>query len=196
MPNWCNNEITINGRKKVIDKIKSLIDNIPSSDDSNGLFNALIGRNEKEFNEDWYNHNINRYGCKWDVSIDDVVREDSDTEIRLSFSTAWSPCVEFCRTLSNFHGDLEINLLYDEGGNDFAGEVFFRSGSILSIKEYNYLEGLYFLRKESFWSDIEYYVENAIDDGESFDDFIKDKSFISEKDKKDIIEMFNEKQNA
>lgn len=56
---------------------------VGSSKKKENFFETLIGVDEKETTESlenggWYNHNVERYGTKWDISYDDiVVDEDS-----------------------------------------------------------------------------------------------------------------------
>jgi len=97
MPNWCSNSIVIEGDKDKIKKIKDVLLSMDKTTTITGIFEALVGRDENITEEEfqkggWYEHNINRYGCKWDANWDDSnVDTDSDDCITMSPDTAWSP---------------------------------------------------------------------------------------------------------
>lgn len=83
MPNWCNNSIVINGDKDKIKEIRDILESMDKTTDETGIFESLVGRDENITEEQyqnggWYQHNINRYGCKWDVSYDNAVIDGDD----------------------------------------------------------------------------------------------------------------------
>jgi hypothetical protein len=144
MPNWCNNNITIEGPK---DKIKNLWDNIQADPDK-GFFQHLVPA-PKELDgttsptpepgwanykgpqpvvdgcDNWYDWRVKYWGTKWDISIDDsglFYEEDGDKAyIKGWYDTAWAPALDCFDTFLRKHNDIYITNLYFEGGCDFAG---------------------------------------------------------------------------
>ena len=50
---------------------------------------------------------------------------------QISFDTAWSPSLEVTKALSLLYPTLTFKYNYEEGGNDFSGNMTFRNGVIL-----------------------------------------------------------------
>jgi hypothetical protein len=187
MPNWCNNQIKISGNG--VPAIKEILEK------GGRMFESLVGKladgqTEEEYNEKWYDTNCDRWGCKWDVdiSLDDISFEGDS--IYMYIQTAWSPCNDFLRLLSEKYGvDVENN--YSEGGNDFAGFV--------SIDEdgedehcYTYLRGLYEFDYDSFLYEVRNQIEFMVDDENpiALEDLLNEFDYVE--NKKDLIELYNE----
>ena len=205
MPNWCSNTITITGDKKIISGMTRLIESIKKTEgEEPGVFRTLIGRDsritqEKYDNGDWYNSNVERYGCKWDVSYDDCCFTFDEESISLHPETAWSPPIEFCKSMVNEYKSIKIHIFYSEPGCDFSGEtdIYLDEEGILCSDdtEYSYTEGIYFLDKDMFWSEVESTIDSHLDEdnpktAEEFaDDYF---TYVDEEDKKEIMEMYEE----
>jgi hypothetical protein len=187
MPNWCENSISITGN---IEQLKKDMQSIP---EDYGLFKTLIGIDvsEEQYKTDWYESNIRYWGTKWDVDISELHINYDESEIYFSLSTAWSPPLNFCKVLSEKYG-VDIEIEYSEGGCDFAGKGRYKNGIEVQMEEYYFIEGLYYLQKENFWNEIEWRIDNAIEDGEDANVFIEEYDFVDEKDKNRILEMFNQ----
>lgn len=117
MPNWCNNTLILEGTTDELQKVKPLLFN---GEDKFSLACAVPPPKDLE---DWYNWNISNWGTKWDTfeSYSDI----TEGEIRINFSTAWSPPIEW---LSSFFRKIEgaqisVELLFDEPGMSFAGST-------------------------------------------------------------------------
>jgi hypothetical protein len=204
MPNWCSNTITITGDKKIISGMTRLIESIKKTEgEEPGVFHTLIGRDsritqEKYDNGDWYNSNVERYGCKWDVSYDDCCFTLDEESISLHPETAWSPPIEFCKSMVKEYKSIKIHIFYSEGGNDFCGQcdIYLDEEGIVCCDEedYGYSEGLYHLDIDGFWGEVESMVDSyCCEEEKSAEEFVEDNySYVSEEDKKEIIEMFNE----
>jgi hypothetical protein len=76
----------------------------------------------------WYQFNTTNWGTKWPAS--DVYAEVEGCSVTYSFSTAWSPPLEWLKTLSAKHPTAEIRMSYGEPGCDFSGVVLYENGSI------------------------------------------------------------------
>ena len=144
MPNWCNNNIKIEGPK---DKIKKIWDSVQADEDK-GFFNHLVPM-PKELDgttsptpqpgwagykgpqpmvdgfDNWYDWRVENWGTKWDISLDDSgleYREDGDTAyIEGWYDTAWAPALTCFDTFIRKHNDIYVTNSYYEGGCDFAG---------------------------------------------------------------------------
>ena len=204
MPNWCNNTITITGDKKIISGITRLIESIKKSEGAEpGVFATLVGREpgmtqERYDNVGWYDSNIGYWGTKWDVSYDECYFDFSDEQISLQPNTAWSPPIEFCKTMVKEYKKIKIHILYDECGNDFCGQadIYLDEEGIVCCEEedYGYAEGLYHLDEEMFWNEVESMIDLYLDEEEgNAEEFVEDNyAYASKEHKKEIIELYNE----
>lgn len=144
MPNWCNNNIKIEGPKE---KIKAIWDKVQADPDK-GFFNHLVPMPKELDNttsptpekgsanykgpqpkidgfDNWYDWRVDQWGTKWDISIDDSglqYSEDGDLGIIQGwYDTAWAPALNCFDTFQRKHNDIYITNWYYEGGCDFAG---------------------------------------------------------------------------
>lgn len=166
MPNWCYNHVEISGKKENIELILTKISMIEEKQESvlkEGVFETLIGRDENISKEDynnqgWYDHNISRYGTKWDVNKEDwminqSIEVDGETAtISTSFDTAWSPPIPFFTTLSEMYG-VVCTMESEESGNDFFCKIVIEEGMICEDSTYTYEEGVYRFQDDYFWND-------------------------------------------
>lgn len=148
---------------------------------------------KEQYDKHWYETNCEYWGTKWDISVEEAVNDIRDNEITLSFSSAWSPPINFCKLLSEKY-KVQVDIFYSEGGSDFTGKTIIKNGQIISDECYNYLEGLYHLSNEEFWYEIEYMIEQALDEEQTADEFIADFPFLEETCKDIAIKMYQEEQ--
>ena len=188
MPNWCSNEITISGD---VTKIVQALESIENKEDRN-LFKSLIDVPQDEYDNDWYNTNLKYFGTKWDVSHEESDPQEFDGGLVLTPNTAWSPPIEFCVNLAKKYG-VEVELYYYESGMDFCGKTSINSDGTYIEEDYGYMEGLYNFEADYFWMEIDHYVEYAIEEGQSVEEFMEDYEYLSEEDKQELIKMYNEK---
>jgi hypothetical protein len=197
MPNWCSNSIVITGDKDKIKKINEVLLSMDKTTTESGIFEALVGRDENITEEQyqnggWYQHNNDRYGCKWDVSLKNaVIGTDSDDCITMSPQTAWSPPKEFCILLAKQYG-VDVTLEYSEPGCDFAGRVDISPDGVEEEENYEYLEGLYFMDEDSFWMEVQSNLEYEFDEEEQrpLEDWLNDFEFVSDSDKQELIDLY------
>ena len=138
MPNWCSNSITITGPTKTI---KQLWDDANQIGEAGGLLHAMApmpeglidtkkGTGEELQTEvydghtNWYDWAVDRWGTKWDVSLEGLEYTDNGdgtSEITGWFDSAWAPPIgayeRFCDDMDN----CSIQASYHEPGMDFAG---------------------------------------------------------------------------
>ena len=200
MPNWCYNNLTITGDEKNLKRIKFRLEDIEKKDISSpGVFMALVGRDQSiELNEyqhgEWYDANINYWGCKWDVSYDESGVEYSDDSITMSFNSAYSPPIPFIQHLGRLF-NVQCELYYEEPSCDFCGKSYFNNEDGLTEEDYTYNEGRFVFDKDNFFDsidgDIEYLIES--DEDVTFESVKEMFSFITgDKDLKRLEEIFNE----
>lgn len=187
MPNWCWNEITISGD---VTKIVQALESIENKEDRN-LFKSLIDVPQDEYENDWYNTNLKYFGTKWDVSHEECDPQEFDGGLVLTPSTAWSPPTEFCINLAKKYG-VEVEMYYHEAGNDFCGKTYIKSDGTFIEEDYEYMEGLYHFDWDYFWMEIESYIEYAIEEEKSIEEFMEYYQYLSEEDKKELTKMYNE----
>jgi hypothetical protein len=206
MPNWCSNSIVITGDEDKIKKINEVLSSMDKTTTIAGIFEALVGRDENITEEQyqnggWYQHNIDRYGCKWDVSHENAIIDyyDSDDCITMSPQTAWSPPKEFCILLAEQYG-VDVTLEYSEPGCDFAGRVVIGPDGVEEEENYEYLEGLYFMDEDSFWMEVQSNLEFEFDKDEPrpdedeprpLEEWLNDFQFVIDSDKQELTELYN-----
>ena len=130
MPNWCWNTVTLRHKDPaMIDRVVNgaahlLNEFIPCPPElhehqSPVRDEALTERFLKEYGaSDWYNWQVNNWGTKWDVSLDNVERPDANT-VEAVFDSAWSPPIEAYAKLEAM--GFEIEAYYNEPGIAFFG---------------------------------------------------------------------------
>jgi hypothetical protein len=66
----------------------------------------------------WYEHNVNEWGTKWDITADTCERVDENT-VHLSFDSAWSPPIGAYQKLEAM--GFGVQAFYNEGGMAYCG---------------------------------------------------------------------------
>lgn len=103
-------------------------------------FNNFIPISREDFLEDWYMWRVNNWGTKWDVGSEiypsglDFLEDDveaSDIEVVYHFDTAWSPPIPVFQAMAEQHPDLELELLFSEGGMCFAGKIIMKGTEVI-----------------------------------------------------------------
>ena len=121
MPNWCENEVMVNGKKNDIQALKEHLSQ---------------GKNDLEFmfvlpppNNEWnYNWCIQNWGTKWEPEhVDADWHEDTVT---FYFWSAWAPAVGIVNALAQKFPALHWEYIYAESGMDFSGRIEWENGEI------------------------------------------------------------------
>ena len=156
MPNWCENQLSIYGKKEDMDKFISVI---KAGEDEYKLLETLyptpeelsIGdvsmtpdeqqlANQQKFGyKSWYDWRIDKWGTKWPesdlrIAQDYTNRADDRVEIAFGFDTAWSPPIEAFDKISMDYPNLLFCLYYEEPGMGFCGKNVWANGE--SIESY------------------------------------------------------------
>ena len=142
MPNWCNNDLQITGPKEQIKRFKEKakgkeIENI----DVDLLLSSIIPP-PKDIGDNWYQWNIENYGCKWDCN---GILEESmsgEGELYYTFDSPWSPPLEWLKQASAKFPKLKFKLDYREDGMGYMGWAKASKGEIEDHEEpYKHIEG-------------------------------------------------------
>ena len=145
MPNWCSNEVQIDGSKEDIAKFKeecftdhkgeSVLDFskiLPEPDydkpKKDGTHNDGVQTELHSVMPDWWTWRNDNWGTKWNlVPTHDgdltayLTVEDGEDFIQLEFDTAWSPPNGIYEAITEKYQDLSINWFYREDGVQMAG---------------------------------------------------------------------------
>jgi hypothetical protein len=147
MPNWCDNQITITGPNKIIDKIEKIVAEEGSEGNLLQYFHPMpkelndttspapnktakdkkLGKVRKlEFGADsWYDWRVNNWSTKWDVNefygIRRIELGIDESEISFGFDSAWAPPIGAYENFLNENSNVSIKASYYEGGCDFMG---------------------------------------------------------------------------
>ena len=121
MPNWCENNITINGPVETIEKLW----NTATADDGSGQ-NLEIGLLEAmaPIGEWDYKTAISNWGTKWNISsegLEFTINGDGTAKISGWFDSAWSPPVGAYNTFLKNNDSVSIEASYWEPGMGFGG---------------------------------------------------------------------------
>lgn len=133
MPNWCDNTvyITHDDPKKIqilVDawKANKFFGTIYPEPDYNKvkvkpMFPEIKGNNDPVSPESaWWDWRVRNWGTKWEINTDEAYIDIHENEIKVGFSTAWSPPTGiYDRLVDDGYG---VNALYYEGGCAFCGQ--------------------------------------------------------------------------
>jgi hypothetical protein len=129
MPNWCWNDLVVQGEPE---EVKEVIEFVRSEDRPFDFERVIPIPEEVSGNPDGmvgYNWRIDNWGTKWNVSGVECGVSEYDGGVHYSFETAWAPPVEVVGRLSEMFPELTVALAYDEPGMGFGGFIVFRGGS-------------------------------------------------------------------
>jgi hypothetical protein len=118
----------------------------------------------------------------------DLIRNEG-AEITFSAESRWAPPVDWIRDNSSDFG-LLIECEYSEPGSDIAGKFSYKNGEKVMDLEFRYLEGRYQLM--DWYEFIECEVQYRIQDAETLDEFLEDFDFCTEKEIKELTELYHE----
>ena len=142
MPNWCDNQITITGPNKVIDKIEKIVNEEKGAGGLLDFFHPMPkelrdttadGSEDKKLIEkygysDWYGWACDNWGTKWDLNefygVDRqylTEQNEGESTISFSFSSAWSPPIGAYEYFLAKNEECSLKAYYYEGGCDFMG---------------------------------------------------------------------------
>ena len=154
MPNWCSNDLSLEGDK---DKILAAMKDIHPIDDG-----GSVDENVVEFNlavpmpaelvdtvspargddatrkrlramhgaDNWYDWSVNNWSTKW-TGLECFVGWQGDNYYSIEFESAWAPPENWLKKLAPKHPDVKFSLTYDEPGLCFDGELTMQGDEVL-----------------------------------------------------------------
>jgi hypothetical protein len=130
MPNWCSNTLEVSHSKEKIDALESVLNDTKGEN----FFDFFVEPATKE--SDWYNYNLENYGCKWNCNAHSWERT-SDNTILVLFDSPWGPPIQLYENMLT--GDYEVYAEYYECGMAFVGRY---SNGVDETYEYSDLDSL------------------------------------------------------
>lgn len=179
MANNCYNHITINGNKRNIATFSKLLNSYKILTNNNGT--EMYGELIREFTSDEDEFDTPRW---FDMEIID---EDENCII-ISGDSAWSPCLDLFKIISERYKSLQIRYEYEEMGCDFSGWADISKGEC-SDNEFKYWQGMIALNGEKEATSM--FISNELSCYETEEDLIPVLVYFSEESKKEILEVFN-----
>ena len=135
MPNWCGNRLVVRGDSASIaafweDNKESMED----AEDETYLEELSFKRAVPLLD----NEDRDERGEKWGTSQDayEVGVSETDGMLEYDILTAWSPPTKWLATVAEKNPALEFRLDYTEPGENFAGNVEYRGGAVVSEQQF------------------------------------------------------------
>lgn len=75
---------------------------------------------QKYGHTDWYDWRVDKWGTKWDA-CETYILDDEDEFLSVEYNTAWSPNIEWLKTIAKQFPELKFTLWFEEPGNGFCG---------------------------------------------------------------------------
>jgi hypothetical protein len=141
MPNWCNNNLTLEHEdpamiQRAFDALERgefLSEFIPVPKDLTDTVSGFMGEDKREAHEaqmkrnlelygykDWYDFCVGEWGTKWDCGEQGCADIHPDGKmLHAAFDTAWAPPVNAYVKLEEL--GFKVNAMYYESGMAFAG---------------------------------------------------------------------------
>lgn len=146
MPNWCMNELTVDGKQE---DIEAFIQKSGLNGDGFSFQNLVPmpeilrqdrgDRQKSAMDEtgfkDWYDWSVANWGTKWDIDNNYDVMYEEDTSIGISFQTAWASPLQFVKNVSTQFPTLTFTIKFDEAGCNFSGTYVYDNGSLTSQED-------------------------------------------------------------
>ena len=145
MPNWCMNEVQIDGNEEdiakfteecftdhkgvaVLDFSKVLPEPDYDKPKKDGTHNNGVQTELHSVMPDWWNWRNDNWGTKWNLVPNHdgdltayLTVEDGEDYISLEFDTAWSPPEGIYEAIVEKYPDLSVNWFYREDGVQISG---------------------------------------------------------------------------
>jgi hypothetical protein len=135
MPNWCDNQIDVEGPKEALIEFAKILGEMNEAQDA--IYGELSFEKFLPLSEfDSASIQSEYWGTKWDVDDSGFEYHLESEEIFLYFQSAWGPPTEFTKYVSCRFPELIFTIRFYEPGMSFAGEMVFLSGEILVDKDY------------------------------------------------------------
>jgi len=154
LPNWCEGDLKIVGRKADLERFKNYANSESSCLDHNKfipypekwelmdkIYNSIkdfskeprdiLGREIHDgFNHGGHDWCRKHWGTKWGICCPELVRETSRS-LFYRFETAWSPPIPIIKAMSKKFPTLRFTLKYYESGMAFKGVYIVKAGKVI-----------------------------------------------------------------
>lgn len=111
MPNWCANSLELSASKEEIDNFETKL-----NESSENFFDLFVPPSPNP--DEWYQYNLETYGCKWNCSATEFQRT-SDETLLITFDSPWGPPTVLYDHIVN--SGVEVYAEYYEPGMCFVG---------------------------------------------------------------------------
>lgn len=166
MPNWCYNNLTVDGTREGVNNFLTAITNedgaydmtIPypcpeelqinarflsaddgTDDEETAALRKQFAENYKKYGaRNWYDWQIDNWGTKWAPNVEDHYIQNNGKSVQFSMESAWAPPTNLIKKLSEKFPTLQFVLSYDEGGMCFAGAEGFYAGEMVHNGYFEY----------------------------------------------------------
>lgn len=181
MPNHCSNTLVVTGdnaqRKQFFSDITknikdgeafAILTNLYPTPKDLEIVSGSLGKDTPEQAElerkqaenkakhgfkDWYDWNNAKWGSKWG-DYESHITTNTDTELVLEFTTAWSPIINGLVKVSEQYPLLDFTYTFYEGGMGFVGGVGIKNGDLIAEIDEEYPSANFELEGEA--QDLEY----------------------------------------
>lgn len=136
MPNWCSNILTISGSTAEVKPFIDSLKNLNPEREVSRLPLVLDFRVHAPLPEDSNIDVATRlWGTKWLIDSDDAgdwdILDDGQTcSASLFFMSAWSPPLEWLKTVGELYPSIDFLISYEEPANRFQGSMIISQGEV------------------------------------------------------------------
>ncbi len=140
MPNWCNNELRVRGKKAEVDALLKKAYRKDKDGETAFSFQSLLPMPKElegttapsKDGKDWYNWRCENWGIKWDVEATINHQQNfknGNSEVLIIFESPWGPPLEGIESISALYPTLTFAIKWDEPGMGENGREVFENGS-------------------------------------------------------------------
>ncbi len=158
MPNWCYNKVEITSTPENIERFRVYLKN----DDGKDWMSYFLPIPEAQ-KENWYNWNLENYGCKWNCVADSWEIDEKGEKIKFSFDSPWAPPSQFYERFYENYPNYDIKAYFHEEGTCLVG--YFEDGFLEEFTYSDYevdLDGIPDFLVEMF--DLRHYITETEDE--------------------------------
>ncbi len=167
MSNHCWNNVSIEGKKEVLDRLEELFKNYHEIDYFVDFGNAFFPDLENPPTREDYNF----YGTKWwDFSI----YREHDEYLQVSGDSAWSPPLELIRMIAEKYS-VGCTIQFSEGGCDFAGVYVYQNDQIIEKADYSCAQYAYSVK-----NGVQSLIDDYLYDDDCFENYKDADNFIDQ----------------
>jgi hypothetical protein len=187
MANHCWNNLVIEGKKEVLDKLEELFKNYHEIDYFVDFGNAFF----PDLKDPPTREDYNFYGTKW---WDFIINRENDDYMEISGDSAWGPPLELIRMIAEKYS-VGCTISFSEGGCNFAGVYVYQNDQLIEKADYSCAQYAYSVENgvQSLMDDY-LYDDDCFDIYKDADDFIDKLGVegVEHEDMERLNELFKE----